>query len=167
MPLAVWLEDRGPVFFAQTARREEPRAIPDLQVPHHAAERRASGDLYTQPTTPRITRVGRFLRASPARRIAAALERAAGRHEPDRARGPNGTELVERYEREIPCYHFRHLVKPGITGWAQVNYPYGANIEDTAAQARIRPLLHPPFLVHPRCLHRPEDDPRHARREGR
>jgi tRNA(Ile)-lysidine synthase TilS/MesJ len=35
-------------------------------------------------------------------------------------------------ERKIPCYHFRHLVKPGITGWAQVNYPYGASIEDTA-----------------------------------
>ena len=39
--------------------------------------------------------------------------------------------LVEQYENQIPCYHFRHLVKPGITGWAQVNYPYGANIEDT------------------------------------
>lgn len=34
------------------------------------------------------------------------------------------------YEDYIPSYHFRHLVKPGITGWAQVNYPYGANLED-------------------------------------
>jgi lipopolysaccharide/colanic/teichoic acid biosynthesis glycosyltransferase len=39
--------------------------------------------------------------------------------------------LVEDYEKQIPCYHFRHLVKPGITGWAQVNYPYGANLDDT------------------------------------
>jgi lipopolysaccharide/colanic/teichoic acid biosynthesis glycosyltransferase len=39
--------------------------------------------------------------------------------------------LVEDYERQIPCYDFRHLVKPGITGWAQVNYPYGASIDDT------------------------------------
>lgn len=38
--------------------------------------------------------------------------------------------LVSGYEREIPCYHFRHLVRPGITGWAQINYPYGAGIED-------------------------------------
>lgn len=39
--------------------------------------------------------------------------------------------LVDNYEKEIPYYHERHLVKPGITGWAQVNYPYGANMEDT------------------------------------
>ena len=32
---------------------------------------------------------------------------------------------------KFPCYHFRHLVKPGITGWAQVNYPYGRSIADT------------------------------------
>jgi lipopolysaccharide/colanic/teichoic acid biosynthesis glycosyltransferase len=41
------------------------------------------------------------------------------------------TELVKTYEKELPYYNERHLVAPGITGWAQVNYPYGANIEDT------------------------------------
>jgi lipopolysaccharide/colanic/teichoic acid biosynthesis glycosyltransferase len=39
--------------------------------------------------------------------------------------------LVKNYEKEIPYYHERHIVAPGITGWAQVNYPYGQNIEDT------------------------------------
>jgi lipopolysaccharide/colanic/teichoic acid biosynthesis glycosyltransferase len=38
---------------------------------------------------------------------------------------------VADYEKQIPCYHYRHLVRPGITGWAQVNYPYGASIDDT------------------------------------
>ena len=40
-------------------------------------------------------------------------------------------KLVTDYEQQIPCYHFRHLVKPGNTGWEQVNYPYGANLDDT------------------------------------
>jgi lipopolysaccharide/colanic/teichoic acid biosynthesis glycosyltransferase len=39
--------------------------------------------------------------------------------------------LVEEYQEKIPYYHFRHLVRPGITGWAQVNYPYGASLDDT------------------------------------
>jgi lipopolysaccharide/colanic/teichoic acid biosynthesis glycosyltransferase len=39
--------------------------------------------------------------------------------------------LVVEYERQIPSYHFRHLVKPGITGWDQVNYRYGSGVEDT------------------------------------
>jgi lipopolysaccharide/colanic/teichoic acid biosynthesis glycosyltransferase len=40
-------------------------------------------------------------------------------------------KLVEQYEEQFPFYHERHKVAPGITGWAQVNYPYGKNIEDT------------------------------------
>lgn len=39
--------------------------------------------------------------------------------------------LVNEYESKLPYYHERHLVAPGITGWAQVNYPYGQNLEDT------------------------------------
>ena len=40
-------------------------------------------------------------------------------------------ELVTDYQEQIPCHHLRHLVRPGVTGWAQINYPYGASIDNT------------------------------------
>ncbi len=43
---------------------------------------------------------------------------------------PESPEFTQMLEKEIPFYDLRHLVKPGITGWAQVNYPYGASVED-------------------------------------
>ena len=43
---------------------------------------------------------------------------------------PERKYWVEQFEKEIPYYNERHLVAPGITGWAQVNYPYGSSVED-------------------------------------
>ena len=43
---------------------------------------------------------------------------------------PERPEFIEDLEKQIPFYELRHLIKPGITGWAQVMYPYGASLED-------------------------------------
>ncbi len=43
---------------------------------------------------------------------------------------PEQAPFAEKFADEIPLYPCRHLVKPGITGWAQVRYPYGASVED-------------------------------------
>jgi lipopolysaccharide/colanic/teichoic acid biosynthesis glycosyltransferase len=127
--LAVWLGDRGPVFFFQTRIGKNHRPFRLVKLRTMRVEP-VDGDLYTQPGDPRITPVGRFLRTSRLDELPQLWNVFCGdmsligpRAEWDR--------LVEKYERDIPCYHFRHLVKPGITGWAQVNYPYGANLEDT------------------------------------
>jgi lipopolysaccharide/colanic/teichoic acid biosynthesis glycosyltransferase len=126
---AIWLEDRGPVFFLQTriGRNRVPFSIVKLRTMRVQA---TAGERYTQPGDSRITRVGRFLRASRLDEFPQLWNVLRG----DMSLiGPRAewNVLVDDYERQIPCYHFRHLVKPGITGWAQVNYPYGANLEDT------------------------------------
>jgi exopolysaccharide biosynthesis polyprenyl glycosylphosphotransferase len=127
--LAVWLEDRGPVFFFQTrvGRNHRPFQLVKLRTMKTGG---ADGARYTQPGDARITRVGRFLRASRLDELPQLWNVLTGVMS---LIGPRAEwdKLVEDYEREIGCYHFRHLVKPGITGWAQVNYPYGANMEDT------------------------------------
>jgi len=88
------------------------------------------GDLYTKNNDPRITRVGSFLRKSRLDELPQLWNVLKGEMS---LIGPRAEWdlLVADYERQIPCYSYRHLVKPGITGWAQVNYPYGASLDDT------------------------------------
>jgi exopolysaccharide biosynthesis polyprenyl glycosylphosphotransferase len=128
--IAIRIEDGGPAFFGQSRVGLNQRRFRLLKL----RTMRTSADvgpLYTQPGDTRITRVGAFLRNSRLDELPQLWNVLRGNMS---LIGPRAEweRLVENYEREIPCYHFRHLVKPGITGWAQVNYPYGANLEDTA-----------------------------------
>ena len=127
--LLIWVEDRGPVFFrqARVGRNRVPFDIVKLRTMRVA---KAEGDAYTREGDKRITRIGHFLRNTRLDEVPQLWNVLVG----DMSLiGPRAewVRLVEDYEKKISCYHFRHLVKPGITGWAQVNYPYGANLEDT------------------------------------
>lgn len=127
--IAIWFEDRGSIFFTQSriGRNRVPFKIIKLRT---MRAQRATDSRYTEPGDSRITKIGGFLRTTRLDELPQLWNVLTG----DMSLiGPRAEwdVLVEQYEKEIPCYHFRHLVKPGITGWAQVNYPYGANMEDT------------------------------------
>lgn len=126
--VAIWINDRGPVFFTQTRIGKNRRPFKVVKL--RTMRVKGSSDLYTRAGDARITRAGAFLRHSRLDELPQLWNVLKG----DMSLiGPRAEwdQLVARYEKEIPCYHFRHLVKPGITGWAQVNYPYGENLEDT------------------------------------
>jgi exopolysaccharide biosynthesis polyprenyl glycosylphosphotransferase len=143
---AIWIDDRGPVLFRQT--RIGKNRAPFRIFKFRTMRTNDGSSAYTQVGDRRVTRIGRFLRASRLDELPQMVNVLTG----DMSLiGPRAEwdKLVDLYESEIPCYHFRHLVKPGITGWAQVNYPYGANINDTLRKLEydLYYIRHFSFLV--------------------
>jgi lipopolysaccharide/colanic/teichoic acid biosynthesis glycosyltransferase len=127
--LAITIEDRGPVFFHQNRIGMSRRTFQALKL-RSMRSATGKGDLYTRPGDARVTRVGKFIRLTHLDELPQLWNVLRGDMSLIGPR-PEWDRLVEDYERQIPCYDFRHLVKPGITGWAQVNYHYGASIDDT------------------------------------
>ena len=78
---------------------------------------------------PRVTRVGRFLRLTHIDEIPQIWNIFKGDMSLVGPR-PERPEFVEILEQQVPYYSVRHTVKPGMTGWAQINYQYGASTED-------------------------------------
>lgn len=125
------LDSRGPVFFRQTriGQNEKPFTALKLRTMVHVSHSASSP--YTEKSDPRVTRVGRLLRFFRIDEIPQMWNVLKGEMS---FIGPRAEWdiLVKEYKERIPYYSIRHVVKPGITGWAQVNYRYGSSLEDTA-----------------------------------
>ena len=117
-------------LYRAAARRPRRKDFLLLQVPHHAQDAEAdTGATWAADDDPRITRVGKFLRSSRLDEIPQLWCVLKGDMHFVGPR-PERPEFVEWLSKEIPYYGVRHVVRPGITGWAQVQYKYGNTLED-------------------------------------
>jgi exopolysaccharide biosynthesis polyprenyl glycosylphosphotransferase len=131
---AIRAESRGPAIFRQPRVGLSGRTFTMLKF--RTMREAPEGDLYTRTGDHRVTRFGAFLRRARLDELPQLWNVLRG----DMSLiGPRAewTKCTEIYEKEIPNYHLRHLVRPGITGWAQINYPYGENLHDAIEKLRF------------------------------
>ncbi|MEZ5978545.1 MAG: TIGR03013 family PEP-CTERM/XrtA system glycosyltransferase [Planctomycetota bacterium] len=128
--IAVRLDSPGPVLFRQerSGRFGRPFVLMKFRSMRSDAES-STGPVWAQKDDPRVTRVGRFLRKSRLDEFPQLFNVLAG-HMSMVGPRPERPHFIEQLAQEIPYYHQRHIVKPGVTGWAQINYPYGNTTED-------------------------------------
>jgi sugar transferase (PEP-CTERM system associated) len=128
--LVIRLDSRGPIFYTQTRVGKAGKVFKVVKFRTMRQDAEAlSGPKWAGDNDPRITRVGKFLRSSRLDEIPQLWCVLKG----DMAfvgPRPERPEFVEWLSKEIPFYGVRHMVRPGLTGWAQVKYKYGSTVED-------------------------------------
>jgi sugar transferase (PEP-CTERM system associated) len=128
--LLVKLESQGPVLYRQQRVGLHGAPFTLLKFRSMKADAEFGGiPRWAQKSDPRVTRVGTFIRMTRIDELPQLLNVLTGEMSMIGPR-PERPHFVEQLGRAIPFYHERAYVKPGITGWAQVNFPYGASIED-------------------------------------
>ena len=134
--LAIKLDSKGPIFYrqARVGLKEKSFQVIKFRTMRSDAEQE-TGAMWAQKDDDRITRVGRFLRKSRLDEIPQLFNVLKGDMSFIGPR-PERPEFVEQLNKTIPFYSRRHSVRPGITGWAQVMYPYGASAEDALEKLR-------------------------------
>ncbi len=133
--LLIKLDSRGPIFYRQERVGLNRQPFQLVKFRSMRADAEAGLDpQWARPADPRVTRIGGFLRLTRIDELPQLWNVLRGEMSVIGPR-PERPFFVERLAACIPRYHDRAQVKPGITGWAQVNYRYGASIED--AQVKL------------------------------
>jgi sugar transferase (PEP-CTERM system associated) len=129
--LLVKLESRGSAFYRQqrVGRYGVPFNVIKLRSMRQDAEAEGKA-IWAAQDDPRITRIGWFIRKFRIDELPQTWCVLKGEMSFVGPR-PERPEFVADLEQQLPYFAERHMVKPGITGWAQINYPYGASIDDS------------------------------------
>lgn len=132
--VAVKLDSRGPVLYRQSRVGLYGEQYDIWKIRSMRTDAEAAGKaIWASENDPRVTRVGHFirkLRIDELPQLWCVLKGEMSFVGPR----PERPTFVEELERQLPYYAERHMVKPGLTGWAQINYPYGASVEDARAK---------------------------------
>ena len=127
--LAIKLCDRGPAFYSQERVGQNGRVFKLYKFRTMRVDAESGKSVWASPDDPRITRVGRWLRKTRLDELPQLYNTLIGEMSIVGPR-PERPDIVRELCEKIPYYAERHLVTPGITGWAQISYRYGSSIED-------------------------------------
>jgi sugar transferase (PEP-CTERM system associated) len=129
--LLVKFESRGPAFYRQRRVGLYGQGFDVIKLRSMRQDAEAPGEaVWAEKHDPRVTRVGRVIRKLRIDELPQCWSVLKGEMSFVGPR-PERPQFVDDLEQKLPYYAERHMVKPGITGWAQINYPYGASIEDS------------------------------------
>ncbi|MBL8307597.1 MAG: TIGR03013 family PEP-CTERM/XrtA system glycosyltransferase [Rubrivivax sp.] len=129
--IAIKLESPGPVLYRQERVGQNGRGFSVTKFRSMRTDAEKDGrPVWAQANDARVTRVGQFIRRTRIDELPQLFNVLRGDMSLVGPR-PERAFFVEQLTQEIPFYALRHSVKPGVTGWAQVRYPYGATVEDS------------------------------------
>ena len=128
--LAVRFESPGPVIYSQRRVGLFGKTFTVFKFRSMRNDAEKNGAVWATKSAPRVTKVGKFIRKTRIDELPQLWNVLKGEMSLIGPR-PERPEFVEELEKEIPFYSLRHAVKPGVTGWAQVCYPYGSSVDDS------------------------------------
>lgn len=131
--VAIKLDDGGPIFYSQERVTRGGRGFRISKLRTMRVDSEAQGAVWAASKDARITRVGAFLRRTRIDEMPQLFNVLRGDMSLVGPR-PERPAFVRMLAEQIPLYHERHVVKAGLTGWAQVNYPYGASTDDARSK---------------------------------
>jgi sugar transferase (PEP-CTERM system associated) len=127
--IAIKLDSKGPIFYKQERVGAGGKPYPLYKFRSMRTDAEKDGAVWARANDDRVTRVGRFIRKTRMDETPQVINVLLG-HMSFVGPRPERPVFVEQLKEQIPYYGLREAVKPGITGWAQIRYPYGASVED-------------------------------------